>query len=114
MKNIFFILFIILFKPLISRASSYFIEKNIIWNNPVLFKIDDNSSKLLFSFKNVRYDDKNDFLPLFSDKIKINYEKVVKINLIDIEYENLNKDSISNISGFNKITNHLDFKFNTK
>jgi hypothetical protein len=111
MKLIIYITFIFLLSPFFSLSNEIILEGDIKWNDNLISKIDDQNTKTFLSFSNAQYDIKKDFLGFYSRKITLNQENIVRIDVIDIQYENVEKNKISNVSGFDYINNDINMSF---
>ncbi len=105
------IAFIVLIAPLSLFSNNIIIEEEIHWNDNVISKIDEISTKSFLSFTNVKYDEKKDFLGFYSKQIVLNQEKIVEINIIEVQYEDIDDEKIKGISGFEFINDSLNLSF---
>lgn len=105
------IAFIVLTAPLSLFPNNNIIEEEIHWNDNVISKIDETSTKSFLSFTNVKYDEKKDFLGFYSKQIVLNQEKIVEINIIEVQYEDIDDEKIKGISGFEFINDSLNLSF---
>ncbi len=111
MKHLFFLILITLLSPLYSNSANIIVENEIKWDNNNVSKIDDLKIKKFFSFENVIYDEGKDFLGIYSNQLKLNQEKIIALNLIDIQYETISSDSVIGVSGFTFINNDIQLEY---
>lgn len=106
-----FLVFLLL--PLLLHSKEYYVEEKINWENNIISKISDFSTVTFFSFKNARYDEKKDFLPFYSHQLTINQEVINNVELIEIQYEDINEEQVSGVSGVDFIKSSVDLVYNT-
>lgn len=106
-----FLIFIALSVPLFLHSREIILEEDLSWNDNVKMKISDLTERKFFSFEGVKYDDKKDFLAFYSKQIKINDEKISRIELLDVQYENVDASFINGVSGGDFIENNIELEF---
>ncbi|MBL4593698.1 MAG: hypothetical protein JKX68_07795, partial [Flavobacteriales bacterium] len=111
MKHYKFIFFISLLSPLFLYSSNILVVEEIVWNENIVSKIDELTTKNFLSFKNVKYDEKKDFLGVYSTQLKLNQEKIISLNIINIQYEDVDETKIKGISGVDFIKNDIGLHF---
>ncbi len=105
------ILLIALISPLFLISNTILVEDEIIWQENISSKIDEQTTRNFLSFKNVKYDEKKDYLGVYSKQLRLNQEKIIGLTLIDVQYEDVDEDSIKGISGLGFVKNDLDLKY---
>ena len=111
MKHYKFIILITLLSPLLLISSNVLLEGEIDWEKNVISKVEGESSRNFLSFKNAKYDEKKDFLPFYSKQLRLNQENIVSLNIINIEYEDVEVNKIKEISGVDFITEDIELRF---
>ena len=111
MKNHQLLLLIALMSPLILISKSILLEGEIQWNENFISKTDELTARKYISFKNAKYDDKRDYLGFYSEQLRLNQEKIVSINIIDVQYEEVDGTKIKGISGVDFISDNIGLKF---
>ncbi len=111
MKSINYILIIVLISPLLLFSNTLTVEGKIEWFGTAFSKVDEITTLKFFSFENVRYDEKKDYLGIYSKQLKLNQEKITGLRIIDIQYEDVNDNDIIGISGLNFIKADIDLSY---
>ncbi|PJA07518.1 MAG: hypothetical protein COX70_06335, partial [Flavobacteriales bacterium CG_4_10_14_0_2_um_filter_32_8] len=100
-----------LIAPLSLISNTIIIEEDIQWNDNIVTKVDETNTRKFLSFNNAKYDDKKDFLGFYAKQIVLNQEKIVEINIIEVQYEDIEDEKIKGISGFDFISNQINLTF---
>jgi hypothetical protein len=111
MKHLKKILFIGLMSPLILFSRTILLEGEIEWNENLVSKTDELTTKTFISFKNAKYDVKSDYLGFYSEQLKLNNEKIVSINVIDVLYEDIDEVLVKGVSGIKFINEDIGLRF---
>lgn len=101
--------------PLSFLAGNVIVEKTISWDSIVKknteFAIQKNNSKWLPSFNNMDFIAEKDYLAIYYDRILLNQERLIGINIINISYEPISFEEIQNMYGFDYLPNDIELKF---
>lgn len=101
--------------PLCFIAGNVIVENTISWDSNVKqnteFATQKNNSKWLPSFNNMDFIAEKDYLAIYFDKILLNQERLININIININYEPISFEEIQNIYGFDYLPNDIELKF---
>ena len=111
MKSVVLIFLIFLATPLILMSNNVILEEEIDWYANSVSQIDEYTSKEFLSFENVKYDDKRDFLGVYSKQINLKQEKIVGVSILDIQYEDVEEKLIKNVSGSKFIDNSINLTY---
>jgi len=101
--------------PLSFLAGNVIVEKTITWDLTVQksteFVTQKNNSKWFPSFNNMDFIAEKDFLAIYFDRILLNQERLIDINIININYESISFEEIQNMYGFDYLPNDIELKF---
>ncbi len=111
MKCLKFIFIYFLVNPLFLISGNLVVEEKIIWEENLISKTNEENSKIFLSFENIKYDDRKDFLPIYSKQLVINQEKIISLNIIDVEYEDIDEKNIKGVSGVDFIENDINLTY---
>lgn len=107
----FYLFFIISSFPSFLLASSVIIEHKINWSTPIDFTNEQGITKKLAVFNNVNYNENEDFLAYYSNKIKTNQEIISSINILNVEFIAISENDAQKLFGFNQLKNNVDLSF---
>ncbi|MCW8939854.1 MAG: type IX secretion system sortase PorU, partial [Flavobacteriales bacterium] len=101
--------------PLGFIAGNVVVEKTILWDSIVQknteFSSQKNNNKWFPSFKNIDFIAEKDYLAIYFDRILLNQEKLIGINILSISYENISYEEIQNMYGFDYLPNNIELNF---
>lgn len=111
MKHCKTILLIALISPIFLFSSNIIVEDRIEWYENSVSELDDLNKRKFLSFNNVRYDGKKDFLGVYSKQLFLKQEKIIDVNIIEIQYEDVSDAEIEGVSGFKFIKNTINLTY---
>ena len=111
MKRFKLIFLLFLLNPILLISGNILIEGEILWSANTISKIDESNSKIYFSYKNAKYDDKKDYLPLFTKQLSIKQDEIISVNVIELIYEDLAEKELKGVSGVTFIKNDIDISY---
>ena len=111
------LIFLFIFTPFLLFSQNNLIDEKIIWHENVTNSFLDSKVRTFLTFENAQYNHEKDFLPFYSKQLALSNQEINSIDVINIEYEIIEFDSIKNISGFffiispglNTILSHFSF-----
>lgn len=106
-----FNLLIIILLPFSAFSGERIIEGNVEWKNNIENYSLEGVKRTYFHFKDANYNDKKDFLAFLSHRIELKNEKIISVNLINVEYEDFIINNEDNILGVSYITNAVEIDF---
>jgi len=107
----FFILSLILLPTSFLLASNVIVEHKINWSTPIDFTNEQGVTKQLAVFNHINYNEDEDFLPYYSNKVKTNQEIISAINILDVEFMAISESEAQKLFGFNQFKNSVDLSF---
>ena len=113
MKHLKKIIILFLLCPLFLISNEILVEEKINWNANITSQMDQFSSKKFLSFNNAKYDEKSDFLAYYVKQIGLKQDKIVGIEVVEIQYEDVDRNLIIETAGNNFIKNNIDIEFST-
>ena len=105
------LIFLFIFTPFLLFSQNNLIDEKIIWHENVTNSFLDSKVRTFLTFENAQYNHEKDFLPFYSKQLALSNQEINSIDVINIEYEIIEFDSIKNISGLSFIENEIDIKF---
>ncbi|MBL4668589.1 MAG: type IX secretion system sortase PorU [Flavobacteriales bacterium] len=111
MKYFNYTLLILLITPCLLFSQTILVEGEIKWKENAVSKIDALNSRSFLAFDNVSYDSEKDFLGFYVKQIKLNQEKIIGLNILNIGYEDVDENTLKGTSGFEYIKNDIDLQF---
>ncbi|NQX99153.1 MAG: hypothetical protein HRT73_14940 [Flavobacteriales bacterium] len=105
MKYFNYTLLILLITPCLLFSQTILVEGEIKWKENAVSKIDALNSRSFLAFDNVSYDSEKDFLGFYVKQIKLNQEKIIGLNILNIGYEDVDENTLKGTSGFEYIKN---------
>lgn len=97
-------------------AGNVIVEKTILWDSIVQKNTEfssqkNNNNKWFPSFNNIDFIAEKDYLAIFFDRILLNQEQLIDVNVINISYESISYEEIQNMYGFDYLPNSIELKF---
>jgi hypothetical protein len=111
MRALFFFISILFFLPFSGQSKTIILSGEVEWTASL--KVADNEGvvKKYFGFNSAKYDDKKDGLPFVSKQLKFNQEKIIQVNIIELQFEDFDVKEIEGIKGKNFIKNDILLHF---
>ena len=96
-------------------AGNVIVEKTISWDSTVKknteFSTQKNNSKWFPSFNNMDFIAEKDYLAIYFDKIFLNGEKLIDVNILNINYSPISFEEIQNMYGFDYLPDNIELNF---
>ena len=99
------------FLSIFAQSKTITIDGKIEWYNAFEVNNIEGVKEKHFNFEGACYDNEKEGLPFLFKHLNLGQEKILKVNIIDLEYENITKNDIYRIKGINFVKNHIDLQF---
>jgi len=86
-------------------------EGKIEWFDDVMHRTEVEAQKKLLSFKGGGYDVNKDFLPIFSKKVELKNEEIVRVIILDVQYEDVNDNKSGIYAGEAYVNESINIKY---
>jgi len=100
-----------LFFSVLGHSKTTVIEGEIEWKKTIESNSVEGVRERWFNFNGAGYDREKGGLPFLLKRLDLGQEKIVQVNLIDVEYETLNTQEIEGIKGVKYIRSDIDLNF---
>ena len=104
--KIFFLLSLL--SPFLLAGRTIDVEGGVKWSDGLILKLD---KKKLMSFEDVAYDSGKDYLGYYLKRISLKNERITKIDVVDVEYENIELNEFEEVSGLSFVLDHIDLTY---
>ncbi|MCO6500837.1 MAG: type IX secretion system sortase PorU [Vicingus serpentipes] len=94
-----------------AQSKTIIIEDKIEWYSNFEVNNVEGVKEEYFHFEGANYNDKKEGLPFVSKQLKIGQEKIIQVNIVDLQYENIDLKEIGGVKGKNYIENDINLQF---
>lgn len=87
------------------------VEGQLVWRENSINDMLDSKTRVFFAFNSAQYNEDKDFLPFHTHQVNLLNKEIIDVQVVNLEYETIQSDSVLNVSGVSFIGNDINIQF---